>query len=68
MEKDEMATQKFPDWSKFTPEAVAADMPRLLAEAEKGVAEINVAKQRNGPIGKIKLIWQANLTKFQNME
>jgi replicative DNA helicase len=35
---------------------------------EKGIAEINVAKQRNGPIGKIKLLWQANLTKFQNLE
>ena len=35
---------------------------------EKGIAEINIAKQRNGPIGKIKLLWQANLTKFQNLE
>ena len=38
-----MAKQRFPDWSKFTPEAVAADMPRLLAEAEKGVAEIEAS-------------------------
>ena len=43
LEKDEMAKQRFPDWSKFTPEAVAADMPRLLAEAEKGVAEIEAS-------------------------
>ena len=35
-----MTKQKFPDWSKFTPESAAADLPRLLAEAEKGVAEI----------------------------
>ena len=35
---------------------------------EKGVAEVIIAKQRNGPIGKIKLAWLPNFTKFVNME
>ncbi len=35
---------------------------------EKGVAEIIVAKQRNGPIGTIKLVWLPEYTKFANME
>ena len=30
----------FPDWAGFTPEFAAADLPRLLAEAEKAVAEV----------------------------
>lgn len=32
----------------------------------KGDAEINIAKQRNGPTGKITLLFQANITKFRN--
>lgn len=35
---------------------------------EKGIAEIIVAKQRNGPIGTVKLSWQPALTKFANLE
>lgn len=35
---------------------------------EKGVAEVIIAKQRNGPTGKIKLAWLANLTKYGNLE
>ena len=31
---------EFPDWAGFTPEFAAADLPRLLAEAEKAVAEV----------------------------
>ena len=34
---------------------------------KKGIAEINVAKQRNGPIGTIELSWQAQYTKFANL-
>ena len=30
----------FPDWAGFTPEFAAAELPRLLEEAEKAVAEI----------------------------
>jgi len=35
---------------------------------EKGVAEIILAKQRNGPIGTVKLAWLPELTKFANLE
>ncbi len=35
---------------------------------DKGIAEIIIAKQRNGPIGTVELAWLANLTKFSNME
>lgn len=32
----------------------------------KGEAEITIAKQRNGPTGKITLLFQPNITKFRN--
>ena len=35
--------------------------------AEKGVAEIIIGKQRNGPIGRIMLSFIGNLTKFENL-
>ena len=35
--------------------------------ADKGVAEIIVAKQRNGPIGKVKLAFLGQYTLFQNL-
>lgn len=38
------------------------------ASEDKGVAEIIVAKQRNGPIGTVKLAWIPELTKFANLE
>jgi len=35
---------------------------------KKNVAEIIIAKQRNGPIGTIELVWLPEYTKFVNME
>lgn len=34
----------------------------------KGIAEIIIAKQRNGPIGTVELVWLPDYTKFANME
>ena len=34
----------------------------------KGIAEINIAKQRNGPIGTIDLVWLPEFTKFANLQ
>ena len=34
--------------------------------ANKGEAEIIIAKHRNGPVGTIKLLFQSNITKFKN--
>ena len=35
---------------------------------DKGITEVIIGKQRNGPIGKIKLRWLNDLTKFANLE
>ena len=36
----------FPDWAAFTPEFAAAELPRLLDEAEKSVSAIEAAEPR----------------------
>jgi replicative DNA helicase len=35
---------------------------------DKGIAEINIAKHRNGPTGEFKLSWTPELTKFRNLD
>ena len=37
-------------------------------ERVRGQAEIIIAKQRNGPIGDVKLLWQNDFTRFVNLE
>ena len=34
--------------------------------ANKGEAEIIIAKHRNGPVGTVKLLFQGSITKFKN--
>ena len=34
---------------------------------KKGIAEIIIAKQRNGPIGTVELVWMPDYTKFANI-
>ena len=41
---------------------------RDLSEAEQRVSEVIIAKQRNGPIGTVNLLWIPELTKFTDME
>ena len=38
-----MSAMMFPDWAAFTPEKAAADLPRLLAEAETAVAAVEAS-------------------------
>ena len=33
----------------------------------RGLAEVIIAKQRNGPIGKVKLAFLSEFTKFENL-
>ena len=46
------------------------DMKKELSKMfeGKGIAEINIAKQRNGPIGTIDLVWLPEFTKFANLQ
>ena len=34
----------------------------------KNIAEVIIAKQRNGPIGTVELVWLPNYSKFGNKE
>ena len=34
----------------------------------KGLAEIIIGKHRNGPVGTVKLRWEANIGRFANVE
>ena len=34
----------------------------------RNIAEIIVAKQRNGPTGSFELLWQREYTRFRNLE
>jgi replicative DNA helicase len=34
---------------------------------EKGIAEVNIGKQRNGPIGKVELRFGGEHTRFDNL-
>ncbi len=38
----------------------------MTKAAAKGESEIIIAKHRNGPVGTVKLLFQANITKFKN--
>jgi replicative DNA helicase len=37
-------------------------------DAARGIAEVIIGKQRHGPIGKVELAFQENLTKFTNLD
>jgi replicative DNA helicase len=35
-------------------------------KSEMGIAELNVSKHRDGPLGKVRLAWLAAYTRFEN--
>jgi replicative DNA helicase len=35
---------------------------------KKNISEVIIAKQRNGPIGTVELVWLPNFTKFTNKD
>ncbi|MEE8199933.1 MAG: replicative DNA helicase [Candidatus Acidoferrales bacterium] len=41
--------------------------PDAVSEEERGLAELIIAKQRNGPTGKVKLAFLREFTRFENM-
>ena len=51
----------FPDWKDFTPEFAAAELPRLLEEAEKAIAAIEAAgsgKDSASPLSYENFVWK----------
>ena len=46
--------------------AESGDEDEAEKAANKGEAEIIIAKHRNGPVGTVKLLFQGNITKFKN--
>ena len=48
--------REFPDWGSFTPERVAEELPRLIAEAERAVSAI----EASGPDGFESFVWRLN--------
>ena len=56
-----MSKIDFPDWAGFTPEFAAAELPRLLDEAEKAVAAIEAArsgKDSASPLSYENFVWK----------
>ena len=49
-------------WFIYRPEYYKRDREDL-----KGLAELIIAKQRNGPVGKVKLAFLKEFTKFENL-
>ena len=43
-------------------------LPFLQDTDKKNISEVIIAKQRNGPIGTVELVWLPNYTKFANKE
>ena len=39
-----------------------------VADKDKGVCEVGILKQRNGPTGRIRLFYDAERTRFGNLE
>jgi len=49
-------------WFVYRPEYYKPDRDDL-----KGLAEVIIAKQRNGPVGKVRLAWIGECTRFDNL-
>jgi replicative DNA helicase len=42
--------------------------PEDLAPEERSIAEIHIAKHRNGPTGQVRLFFDSRLTSFRNLD